>query len=168
MAAAETTVALNPEELNPTDRAILDELQDGRSTPAYIADAHGYTAGNVRNRMTSLAKHGHVDGLGGGLYKLTDDPRDESASYVGDGESITDALEAQMDENDELSERVIELEAELDDCQERLADARERATGDTAALRRALDDVEAAAERGDGQALQDALGRARAEVGDGE
>lgn len=39
---------------------------------------------------------------------------------------------------------------------------------DLMALQDALDDVEAAAERGDGNGLQDALRRAREAVGDGE
>jgi len=42
----------------------------------------------------------------------------------------------------------------------------ERETVDLDALRRALDDVEAAAERGDGEALRAALQRAREAIGD--
>lgn len=68
-------MALDPEALNPTDRAILDELQRGRVTPAFVAEQHGYSTGNVRNRMTHLASHDHVRALGGGLYELVDDPR---------------------------------------------------------------------------------------------
>lgn len=146
MAAAQDTVALNPEELNPTDRAILDELQSGRSTPAYIADVHEYTAGNVRNRMTSLDKHGHVRALGGGLYELTDDPREDARD---DAQATTDRLRE-----------------ELEECREQLASARE-SSADTDAALRAIDDAEAAAERGDGAALQDALGRAKGAINDG-
>lgn len=74
MSTTESTV-LDPEDLNPTDRAILDELREGRVTPAYVAEVHGYTSGNVRNRMTNLAQHEHVRALGGGLYELIYDPR---------------------------------------------------------------------------------------------
>jgi hypothetical protein len=51
-----------------------------------------------------------------------------------------------------------DLQAALDDCREQLAAADEV---DTAAVSSALDDIEAAAERGDGQAIQTALSRAR-------
>jgi hypothetical protein len=47
---------------NPTDNVILDELQDGRVTPNYVASKHGY----VRR----------LGGEGSGLYELIDDPRD--------------------------------------------------------------------------------------------
>ena len=67
---------LDPDQLNPTDRAILDELGEGRCTPAYIAERHEYSKGNVRNRLTRLVEHGHVRKLGGGLYELVDDPRE--------------------------------------------------------------------------------------------
>lgn len=77
MSAADGRMVLDADDLNPTDRAILDELSSGRVTPAYVAENHGYTSGNVRNRITSLAKHGHVEGLGGGIYRLVDDPRED-------------------------------------------------------------------------------------------
>ncbi|WP_202613880.1 hypothetical protein [Halostella pelagica] len=120
-------MSLDADELNPTDRAILDELQGGRVTPAYVADEHSYTAGNVRNRMTSLAKHNHVRPVGGGLYELADDPRG------GDTDDDPDLRDAAVD---------------------------------TDALRRALDDIEAACERGDGSAVQNAIRRARKELDD--
>lgn len=66
-------------DMNPTDNVILDELQDGRVTPNYVASKHGYTRGNVSNRLTRLIEHGYVRRLGGegsGLYELIDDPRD--------------------------------------------------------------------------------------------
>ena len=68
---------LDPDQLNPTDQAILEELAEGRCTPAYIAGKHDYSSGNVRNRLTRLVEHGHVESLGGGLYELVDDPRNE-------------------------------------------------------------------------------------------
>lgn len=76
MSAVSPQMSLAPDELNPTDKAILDELQVGRVTAAYVAQEHGYTGGNVRNRITALAQHGHVRALGGGLYELVDDPRE--------------------------------------------------------------------------------------------
>lgn len=70
-------VTLDPDELNPTDRAILEMLQKGRCTIAYIAEEHGYTRGNVGNQMRRLAEHGHVRRVHKGLYELVEDPRDK-------------------------------------------------------------------------------------------
>ena len=61
-------------DLNPTDNAILEMLREGRCTPSYIADAHDYTRGNVKNRMDRLVEHGYVERIHRGLYELTDDP----------------------------------------------------------------------------------------------
>ena len=62
--------------LNPTDKAILEMLQDGRCSPKYIADQQGYSRQNVTNRLGRLVEHGHVNKLAPGLYELVDDPRD--------------------------------------------------------------------------------------------
>jgi DNA-binding IclR family transcriptional regulator len=67
---------LDPDQLNPTDQTILDCLQGGRCTAAYIAQETGYTKGNVRNRLMRLVEHNHVQQLGGGLYELIEDPRE--------------------------------------------------------------------------------------------
>ncbi len=77
MSATTNRMTLDSSDLNPTDVAILDELRHGRATPAHIAEKHGYSSGNVRNRMTHLASHDHVEGIGGGMYELVDDPRDD-------------------------------------------------------------------------------------------
>jgi DNA-binding IclR family transcriptional regulator len=61
--------------VNPTDNAILDMLQEGRCSPAYIAEQNGYSRQNVTNRLTRLVEHGHVEKLHPGLYELNDDPR---------------------------------------------------------------------------------------------
>lgn len=67
---------LEPDQLNPTDKEILNHLQEGRCTAAYIAIKSGYSKGNIRNRLVRLVEHGYVDQLGGGLYELIEDPRD--------------------------------------------------------------------------------------------
>jgi DNA-binding IclR family transcriptional regulator len=63
--------------LNPTDRAMLELLSEGRCTPAYIAQETDYSRGNVQNRLLRLTEHGYVRQLGGGLYELIEDPRAE-------------------------------------------------------------------------------------------
>jgi len=77
MSAITNQMTLDSSDLNPTDVAILDELRHGRATPAHIAEKHGYSSGNVRNRMTHLTSHDHVERIGGGMYELVDDPRDD-------------------------------------------------------------------------------------------
>ncbi|MDL0118510.1 winged helix-turn-helix domain-containing protein [Halobacterium salinarum] len=63
--------------LNPTDQAILELLNEGRCTPSYIAEETGYSRGNIQNRLLRFVEHGYVEQLGGGLYELVEDPREE-------------------------------------------------------------------------------------------
>lgn len=70
-------MALDPSQLNPTDRAILAQLTLHPMTPAYIAQQTDYSNGNIRNRLDYLASHDHVEAMGGGMWQLTDDPRGE-------------------------------------------------------------------------------------------
>jgi DNA-binding IclR family transcriptional regulator len=64
--------------LNPTDESILELLARGRCTPSYIAQQTDYTRGNVQNRLLRLVEHGYVRQMGGGLYELVEDPRDDN------------------------------------------------------------------------------------------
>lgn len=60
--------------LNPTDEIIVEMLREGRCTPSYIADEHGYSRQNVTNRLNRLVEHGYVTRVHTGLYELSDDP----------------------------------------------------------------------------------------------
>ncbi len=62
--------------LNPTDRAILEMLREGRCTPSYIADQHDYSRQNVTNRLNRLVEHGYVTKVHTGLYELICDPKE--------------------------------------------------------------------------------------------
>ncbi|KAB1192023.1 winged helix-turn-helix transcriptional regulator [Haloferax sp. MBLA0076] len=64
-------------DLNPTDRAILSMLREGRCSPAYIASEQNYSRQNVTNRLGRLVEHGYVRKLHAGLYELTKDPEEE-------------------------------------------------------------------------------------------
>lgn len=64
--------------LNPTDNAVLDMLNDGRCTAAYIAAEKDYTRQNVRNRLNRLVEHGYVRRVHKGLYELINDPREDT------------------------------------------------------------------------------------------
>ncbi|WP_114577205.1 winged helix-turn-helix transcriptional regulator [Saliphagus sp. LR7] len=64
-------------DLNPTDNAILDRLQEGRGSPSYIAEKEEYSRQNITNRLGRLVEHGYVEKLAPGLYELQNDPREE-------------------------------------------------------------------------------------------
>lgn len=63
--------------LNPTDKKILDLLKKGRCTPSYVAQQTDYSRGNIQNRLLRLVEHNYVRQLGGGLYELIEDPRED-------------------------------------------------------------------------------------------
>ena len=65
-------------DLNPTDHVVLDLLTEGRCTPSYIAQQTEYSRGNIQNRLVRLSEHEYVRQLGGGLYELIVDPRDQN------------------------------------------------------------------------------------------
>lgn len=69
-------------DLNPTDRAILEHLRDGRCTPHYLSEKTGYTRGNVTSRLARLVEHGIVEKLHKGLYELVDDPEGKKEAFL--------------------------------------------------------------------------------------
>lgn len=56
--------------LNDADRAIIDELRDGRNVAANIAEATGYTRQYISDRLRRLREHGVVVNIGSGVYEL--------------------------------------------------------------------------------------------------
>ena len=62
-------------DLNPTDRVILETLEEGRCTPSYIADKHEYSRQNVANRLNRLVELGYAERVHTGLYEMLEDPR---------------------------------------------------------------------------------------------
>jgi DNA-binding Lrp family transcriptional regulator len=63
-------------DLNATDEALLDQLQEGRVTPIYAAEEIGRSREYTSDRIKRLHEHGHVRKLSKGLYELVDDPRE--------------------------------------------------------------------------------------------
>ena len=161
------SVTLDPEHLNDTDEAILDALRDGRATPQHLADRIEITRPYASNKLTRLVEHGHVEKVAPGLYELANDPRDGHDAGKSD---LRGRLRDALEDRDQAQARADRLADELAACQEQLAGCRDRLGSDTDidALRRALDDVEAAAERGNGNGLQEALQRARQAIGDSQ
>jgi len=65
-------------ELNDADGRILDELASGRNLPQNLANELGYSRQYIQNRLQMLKAADYVENIGGGLYELVDDPREES------------------------------------------------------------------------------------------
>ncbi|WP_084383783.1 winged helix-turn-helix domain-containing protein [Halalkalicoccus paucihalophilus] len=66
---------MNAEDLQQSDREILEELRKGRCTPAALTDWTSISKQTVHNRLNILVAAGHVEKIhGSGLYQLVDDP----------------------------------------------------------------------------------------------
>lgn len=70
-------MALSPEDLNETDEKILDQLQEGRVTPQFVADQIDISRPYASDKLRRLVEHGYVVKLASGLYELDNDPRDD-------------------------------------------------------------------------------------------
>ena len=66
---------LTDEDINDADKEILDELREGRVTPALIAERRDLSRSYVSQRLIRLREHGHIDELVRGLYELVNDPQ---------------------------------------------------------------------------------------------
>jgi DNA-binding MarR family transcriptional regulator len=76
-------VVLDPESLNKTDKAVLDELAQGRVTPQYVADQLGISRPYASERLKRFVEHNHVEKLASGLYELKGDPRKKDGDADG-------------------------------------------------------------------------------------
>lgn len=64
--------------VNDADNAILEEIQNGRVTAAFLSERIDWSRGYITQRLRRLEEHGYVTNLENtGLYELTNDPRDE-------------------------------------------------------------------------------------------
>ena len=71
---------LTPEDLNESDEQILDQLVEGRVSPAFVVEQLDLHRSYVSQRLIRLKEHGHVEELARGLYELDSDPRDTEES----------------------------------------------------------------------------------------
>jgi len=111
---AEQHPVLDPDDLNDADRRVLNELQDGRGTPTFIAERTDTDRSYVSQRLKRLSEHGHVDRLETGLYELVDDPRPgtETEDTTVDVDALRDALADAQHAHEQLNGD--DLEAALD------------------------------------------------------
>ena len=67
-----------PYEPNTADGMILDSLAgEGRNLPQNLARDLDYSRQYVQNRLQMLEAAGYVDNIGGGLYEITTEGREE-------------------------------------------------------------------------------------------
>ena len=69
-------MSLDGDDLNETDQAIINLLQQGRVTPKYLASELDISRPYASERLKRLLEHDHIERLAPGLYELTDDPRE--------------------------------------------------------------------------------------------
>ncbi|GGN84442.1 hypothetical protein EGH26_00040 [Halomicroarcula pellucida] len=80
-------------ELNDADEQILKLLLEGRNLPQNLADELGYSRQYIQNRLQMLKAADYASNLGGGLYEITDDGREEIGAESGaDVDELRDAL----------------------------------------------------------------------------
>lgn len=154
-------------DLNDADERILQLLGEGRNSPQNLAEELDYSRQYVQNRLQLLKAADLVENMGGGLYRITTDGRDEVGIVEPDVDDLRRRLQNALEARDDQRARADRLEDELADCRDQLERAREQEV-DVEAVDRALDDIETAADRGNGDSLQDAIRRAREAIGYGE
>jgi len=75
--AAPKRTRMDPDDLRPADRDILDVLAAGRATKGYLVDETGYSRNTVYHRLEVLQAAGHVRCVHEPtrLFEVVDDPR---------------------------------------------------------------------------------------------
>lgn len=154
--------------LEDRDREVLDVLADGRANPKYIRNNTELDKGEINTVLVRLGRSGHVEQLTRGLYEITDKGRRAIGEQVDGSEDVDELrgrLQDALEARDDQRARADRLEDELADCREQLGRARDGGV-DVEALRHALNDIETAAEQGEGKVLKRALSRAREAIAD--
>ncbi|NHN49983.1 winged helix-turn-helix domain-containing protein [Halostella sp. JP-L12] len=79
MAVHQPAVTLEPDQLNKTDRRLLELLREGRVTPQYVAGELDISRPYASERLTRFMEHEAVEKIAPGLYELVDDPEEDDA-----------------------------------------------------------------------------------------
>lgn len=70
---------IDEEQFTETELGIIDMLEEGRCTPAYIADELDVSQEYVRARLSELQRLGLIEKVHRGLYELADDADTDEA-----------------------------------------------------------------------------------------
>lgn len=162
--AVEQPRVIDEDDLTDADRDILDELRAGARTKKAIVDETELHRNTVGNRLDVLEAGDVIKCIHEttALYELVDDPRRDDPDDT-DRRDLLAQLDTVASERANLETKLTSCQQRLEDCQERLA---QQDAIDTEAALRAIEDAEAAAERGNGNGLQGALERAREALDD--
>jgi len=87
-------MALDYEDLNDADKAIIEELRQGRNIPSNIAGDLNYTREYVSSRLKRLREHEIARSIGGGVHELVEEnvPTEDIAES-GSSEGVFDDYE---------------------------------------------------------------------------
>ena len=141
------------------EQQVLEVLREHeRANPMLIREETGLRKEYVSRALTGLRKAGVVEKVTRGLYDHVPENDDRHESSPAENRRLRESIEQLKVDRDDLQD-------ELDDAYERIHELEEqdRQTAvDADRARQALDDLEAALERGDRGRAEDALERARA------
>ncbi|WP_197425386.1 hypothetical protein [Halobacterium sp. CBA1126] len=154
-------------ELKDIDERILEALATGRNVPSNLAEQLDVSRQWITQRLQQMESADYVTNDGRGVYELQPEnipteQRDRlDLGTTDDADALEHKLDQARDDLEALREEKQRLERELHQT-----DAQDSVDVDR--LRTLLDQIETAAERGDPQALQDALEDAREVLQNGE
>lgn len=136
---------------------VLNVLHTGRATPGYIVEQTDLSRQTVHSQLNQLLAGEHVVYVheGTGLYELRDDPRE---GYSVDADDLRARLQDAHELRDQAQAQAHQLEAELEDCREQLADARAASAVD-GNVEDAKDDLGRALDTREWSAVEDAAAR---------
>lgn len=97
-------MVLEYENLNDADKAIIEELREGRNIPSNIASDLNYTREYVSSRLKRLREHDIVRNIGGGVHELIEEnvPREDISTVDSSGvqDRQRQETEADVEESD--------------------------------------------------------------------
>ncbi|MFW6318056.1 MAG: hypothetical protein ACOC06_06265 [Halorubrum sp.] len=149
---------LSNDDLNDTDRSILELLRNGRVTPPYVASELDKSREYASERLIRMLEHGHATRVAPGLYELVDDPRD-GVEPPADPDALQDRIDELETSLADARGDVEYYKGELRKCREQLDQMPDRQ-----AIKRAIDDLEAALANG-GMDVEVAFRRLREAAG---
>ena len=79
MATPQGSKPMDPDDLRPADKQILDQLKEGRATKGALVDWTEFSRNTIYNRLEVLEAAGYIICVHDGtrLFELVNDPRED-------------------------------------------------------------------------------------------
>lgn len=79
MATPQGSKPMDPDDLRPADKQILDQLKEGRATKGALVDWTEFSRNTIYNRLEVLEAAGYITCVHDGtrLFELVNDPRED-------------------------------------------------------------------------------------------